>query len=331
MSILCRFFFLGFFLPLILCFIMYFGTTSNYTSGVFNAESFSEQYDHGIYKYRVLGKETLLWIKDAIDKGSLPNIQVSEAAIADSSFDSAFYSAYFFNTLIFFILTGLTLCFVFKLNRVSAFEQADMPVMTIVLLIAITQYIIVPYDTLSYFFLALAMLLTTAEKSTYAKTIILVITALLAAYTRETALLIISFYGAFHARKLLAKPFTQLIREKVTFILLCLAFACVYIGLRFQLGFEQGLLQDFRLLKSLNPISMLGVVFVGGFLISLFFTPKVTTEMKVFLLLSLPYIGMILLAGRPQELRLWVPLIMCLFYLKLMPQLNSKDSHSSVV
>lgn len=289
MSIVCRFFFLGFFLPLILCFIMYFGTTSNYTSGVFNSESFTEQFDHGIYKYRVLGKETLLWIKEAIDNGSLPNIQVSEAANADGNFDSAFYSAYFFNTPIFFILTSLTLCFVFKLYRVSVFEQADLPVMTLVLLIAITQYIIVPYDTLSYFLLALAMLLTTTENSTYTKAILLVIVTLLAAYTRETALLIISFYGAFHARKLLEKPFTRLMRERIMFILLCLAFACVYIGLRLQLGFEQGLLQDFRLLKSLNPISMLGVIFVGGFLVSLFFTPQVSTEMKVFLPLSLPY------------------------------------------
>ena len=56
-----RLFIAAIFLPLAFSGMMYIGSTTAYTWGVFDKVGFHQQYSDGIYKYRVLGRESLLY------------------------------------------------------------------------------------------------------------------------------------------------------------------------------------------------------------------------------------------------------------------------------
>lgn len=308
---LARLIILGYIMPIIFSTIVYYGFTTNYTKGVFTKQGFDQQYQSGIYKYRVLGSALLIKTYDLVEKSELLLLDYSEG-------DSAFYSAYYYLNTTFLCLTCITLFFVLGGTRSNDFMRVDLPLLFLCCLMTITQYVVVPYDMLSYFFLSIAALLIIKSNQKTWATIILCIVVVLATLTRETAALILAFHFAFNYRDILKKPSVfKLNHQQLQLLLIVLCFLCTYVGLRFTLGFENAVFQEITLPSLNNLVQLLSILFIFSMAILFIITKNTTKEMYIFLLASAPYILPLFVISQLWEIRLWVPVILMLLILKI--------------
>ncbi len=308
---------LGFFIPFVLSMVVYFGFSSNYTSGLFSEAGFREQYETGIYRFRILGRITLLEINAFLEARQSPQIAPRALFLLDRNASPRFYTAYFLNNTLFLCLTCCTLLLLF--DRISSRQNlwiGDLAVLLLCLLMAITQYVVAPYDTLSYFFLALGAFLTYSRQRP-ATVAALSAVVVLGALTRETAALIPAFYLAVHHRPLLARPLRVSIHH-AALIFSALCFVATYAALRLALGFEAAFLKNIQLAYNLaNPFGVAGLLFFAAILAVLLLSGPGRREGAVFLLVSLPYSLFLLATGILWEIRLWVPVILALVVLKV--------------
>lgn len=308
---------LGLLIPLVLSLVVYFGFASTYTTGVFSDEGFRVQYEEGIYKYRVLGRLGLLGFKSLIEDAGLPALAPRALLLLDRNGSPVFYTAYFLDNAFFLCLACGVLVLLFDRRcPPDALWIADLAVLLLALLMAITQYVVVPYDTMSYFFLCLAFVLIFARTSLM-NTVLLGLVVVLGALTRETAALILAFYFAVHHRSLLARPFRRSAAQ-ATLLFLIVCFLATYAGLRLALGPGEAVFQDVQLLANLvNPFGLAGLLFAVAATAVLLLSSPGRRESVVFLLASLPYALFILATARLWEIRLWVPVLLSIVVLKV--------------
>lgn len=312
-----RVFIAGIFLPLVFSGMMYVGSTTAYTWGTFNKAGFHQQYDQGIYRYRLLGRESLLYFQGLIERKQLPPFK--PGVFRDAlKVDSSWYAAYFYNNSLYLCLACCALFFVFLRTSDGRYQAVEMPLLGLTLLMTITQYVVVPYDTLSYFFLCIGMYFGLVAKQGVLSTAMLGLAIVLGTLTRETAFLLISFYVAVHYKAiLLHNPLKGVRLEQWRVLLFSSLFLVSYIALRLHYGFSKGMFEDFQLFKSLHITAIAGFCFLLLLLLNLFITKPVPKAMKVYLFTSAPYTLMIVLVAMPNEMRLWVPILLPLIVLKL--------------
>ncbi len=313
LAALLRYLLLGLFYPLVFSLMIYVGATTNYTTGVFSEKGFHAQYDSGIYKYRVLGKESFLLIKGFVDTDRLPRFKPGITHSNGSPISSVYYATYFYNNTLFLILTCLILCATLGVHKSKNFNTTDLPIICAAMLMTLTQYVVVPYDTATYFFLSIGIFLTLRDKQSLITGLLLLVTVILATLTRETALLIVSFYVAYHFKALLT---TRLNSRHINTLVAGCGFIATYTWLRVHFGFEHALFQDVQFFKSMNIFSLAGFLFFTAFISSLVLTGSNDYRATGFLITSLPYTLMVLIVGMPHELRLWIPIFIPLLVLK---------------
>jgi hypothetical protein len=316
--IFLRIILLGCIIPLIMSIIVYQGFSTNYTIKTFSEQSFRSQYEHDIYKYRVTGSYVLLKTFHFIQQHSLPTITVRSLQLLDEHGDPQFYSAYFYVNTFFLCLTCITLLFILDVtNKNMGFAAIEIPILFLCFLMTITQYTVVPYDTLSYFFLSLAVLLIIQRNQSWPAILVLITVIILATLTRETAILILAFYFALNYRLILRMPRSiRLNSQQKTFILISLCFLLTYIGLRVVLGYEHAVFQT--VMTTCNDLfSDAGLLLLVSVTLLTIIIRPVTREIIAFFLASLAYILPVLVAGNPAEMRLWTPLILMFTIMKV--------------
>jgi hypothetical protein len=315
-----RLFLLGCIIPIIVSSIVYNGFTTNYTVSVFSKRGFEYQYQAGIYKYRVLGNTTLLKTYDLIKRYDLPTFTPRSLGLLDHAGDAQFYSAYFYMNTFFLCLTSMLLLIIMGAHRKNRdFMMVDLPVLFMCFLIGISQYVVVPYDTLSYFFLSTAVILIINDNGTLWNLLGLCIVIILATLTRETAAFILSFYFAINYKTILTPPTTLKINRKQSdLIVITVYFLSTYIGLRWVFGYDHAIYEAFVLSKNLDrPDSMLGILFFISIALIIFITKAVQKEISVFFIVTFPYVLFIWLFADAWEIRLWTPLILLLVIMKV--------------
>ncbi len=320
-----RFLCLAWVVPFVLSVVVYYGFTTNYTTGVFSATGFEHRYGNDVYRYRVLGSWLQLTTHRAIERHGLLSLAPRSLKLLDPSGSPAFYTAYFLNNTFFLCLTCSVLFLVLRNSAVARLPGlADALLLLSCLLMTITQYVVVPYDTLSYFFLACGFYLITARPGVV-QTAVLGLVVVLGTLTRETAALIPAFFLACHRRRLLARPFVWSAPHTVL-ALLAGCFAATYAALRLALGTQDAVFQSFRLTQNLgNPFSLAGLTLLGALILTSLLDRRARGEITVFLAASVPYLLSALAVAQPWEIRLWVPILLSILVLKVGAP-NSGDS-----
>ena len=226
----------------------------------------------------------------------------------------------------FLCLACMTLFFILGGPTNTDFMLVELPVLFLTSLMTLTQYVIVPYDTLAYFFLSIAALLIIKTRQTFWNSVALCIVVVLATLTRETATLILAFYFAVHYRTILTKPKNFRINPKQSlFLIIITCFIGAYTALRFAFGFEQAIYQDFSLLRNANPLSLMSSIFLASLVLLVSITKVVKKEIFVFLIGSLPYILPLFLIADLWEIRLWTPIILLLVILKARSSIGKQN------
>lgn len=309
---------LGIVIPVLLGLFTYVGFFTNYTTGVFHQAGFEQQYLHSsIYRFRILGSHALLWTHELIRDWPLGDFAPYGLRSVDPNGTAQFYYAYFLLNTAFLCATCCVL--VLTLSRLASradFQHIELPVFCLALLMSFAQFVITPYDTLSYFFLAAALPLCLQRRPGAATLVALGILVVLGTLTRETVVLVLSFYCAVHWQRVVCLKPT---REQAVLLGLVTLFLLTYLLLRWQLGLEDATHHRFRLLRNFSddPLPIIGGLFLPA-VAGLYFTDGNGRQALLrFLLASLPYTVMMFAVAYPWEIRLWVPLLLVMTVIKL--------------
>ena len=289
-------------LPVVLNFFMYYGFITNYTRGVFSINSFSNQYDNSIYRYRILGKFLLLKIYELMPYSNPGKIMTS----LDENFSQSLYNSYFILNTLFFCGTMIFIYFIFSsINNTISSKERKLTVVICGFLIAITQYVVVPYDSLSYFFLVVAIYIILLRTKSIWNTMILSVVVFLATITRESAALILSFYATIY----LLRNGISIKKDLLHLLLVISVFLITYIGLRVEYGIVNSIYNNLTIGDFLKIQNIISLVFFIVFILIFNTNINKFKNSFLFLFLSAPYIVAIFLTGILFESRLWIPLL----------------------
>ena len=123
-----------------------------------------------------------------------------------------------------------------------------------------------------------------------------------------------------HHQTILSRSRTQWLNNEQTCLLMqILVFILCYSLLRWQLGLEDATHRSIRFIQNFSndPLPIVGAIFFPA-LVSLFFTDgNARKTLGIFLLASTPYWLAMLVVAYPWEIRLWVPIIILMTFIKL--------------
>ena len=289
---------------------VYFSFGNIYSSKILNYSDFSQQFQSGIYQYRVLSGYFLFWIYDFL---SYLNIDYSIFKFKFLEADSEpqmYFSFYILNTF-FLVLSAAVLVFIAETkNFIATNSEKILIVAVAIFVMSFTQFVIVPYDVSSYFFLLLFfyLLFRYLDESSVSLLLFLIILMAISTLNRESSALSLSLaatllYAKFGLKKDMIHPL----------LLLSITFIAVYFGFRvinanFSTNDGNLLAQNFT-----DPKNMLGILFwMIFFVFTLFLSKdeKTKRNILIFHLLSIPYIIMCFYSGIIYEIRLYIPIFL---------------------
>jgi len=294
-------------LPFLVSYEVYYGFGTNYTADVFHEEGFREQYESGVYRYRVLGRHLLLGTHSLMEsdlffsrlmREHLPEPPAGALAL-DAGTDPVFYASYFVLNTFFLVLCGILMYLILAGSPVA---EMTLKLLAAILLIGLTEYVVCPYDTLSYALVLLTFLLI-LRQSKFGLPMILVALAA-STLARETAVLAIPFFIAHNLEGISARRPRQL--RHLT--LMAAVFAAIYMLLRVLLGFDSALWQNVRFLENISSTrSIAGFLALPVVAYPLTAVSGSRRKSLVFLAACLPYWLAMLVVAETWETRLWVP------------------------
>jgi hypothetical protein len=309
-------------------FFAYYGFVSNYTQGLFSVADFRLQYDSDIYRYRILGKYLLLATNQILEQiPLLPDIAPARMMQFLGIGSMTFYYSYYVLNTVFLCLTIFAFRSVFNSAAARMTDQENaLWLFVITTLIVISQFVVVPYDNLSYFFIGVSVYLM-LQKESRRVIAALVATLVLATLTRETAALILALYATLY----LSRQRLPMDKRLSVLALLILAFLIMYILLRVFFGWENALGHDVTLsfFDWRKPAGLISLT-LGFSILVLLGNLVGSARMKtvwIFLGFSLPYIASIFITSTPYEFRVWVPVLLGAIVvgnLRLNPQVENK-------
>lgn len=314
--------------PFSINFYMYFGFIANYTKGSLSMDSFLGQYDHGVYRYRLLGKKLLLLINAWLDKynNQNGNDHFWYVTFIDGQGKADFYLSFFILNTLFLILTAFVLYDLF-MKEWSDRRKAAIPVLLYSFLFAVSQFVFVPYDSLVYFLLIVGVhFVMRLDEHPLLYSLAIGLLMVLGGMTRETITLLLSFYAALILVKYQKKM--QIKQDVMRLALFTVLYSATYIGLRLVYGFSQAVVNENTTLLNLSVTgSKVGILFLvcGLFLLHTSISGDYVRDKKraywAFMLFSLPYLIPVFISGIWMEIRLFVPIFLLLM---ILTQINYK-------
>ena len=289
---------------------VYFGFANIYSSKILNIQSFQEQFQSGIYQYRILSGYLLIAVYDFFSTLNLDYGIFKLKFLQPDSEPQMYLSIYILNTFFLILFAGLMVLITETKTFVATSSEKLLITGLSILAIGLSQFVIVPYDISSYFFLALFFFFLLKYLKDQSSSILMVlgVIILFSTLNRESSALSLSLaatllYGKFGLKKETLKPI----------LFLGLIFIGVYLGLRFtneNFSTNDGnlLLQNFT-----QPKNILGIMF---WLVFFIFTLMLAKDKKairaicLFHFLSFPYIILCFYTGILYEVRLYIPLFL---------------------
>lgn len=289
---------------------VYFGFANIYSSKILNFQSFQEQFHSGIYQYRILSGYFLIWIYDLLSTFNIDYDIFKLKFLNPDSEPQMYFSFYILNTF-FMMLSGAMMVLITDSKSFVATSSEKLLIIAVaIFVIALSQFVIVPYDVSSYFFLLIFFyfLIQYLQQQSNSKLIILSFIIIISTLNRESSALSLSL-----AATLLYSKFGLQKKTILPISVLGMIFIGVYFGLRlmsenFSTNDGNLLIQNFT-----EPKNILGILF---WLVFFVFTMMLAKDQRaakhivLFHLLSFPYLILCFYTGILYEIRLYIPLFL---------------------
>lgn len=289
---------------------VYFAFGNIYSSSILNYSAFQEQFSGGIYQYRILSVHALIYIYDLLGTLNLDYSVFKLKFLNPDSEPQMFLAFYMLNTF-FLVLTAVMMVLITESKQFAATASEKVLMASLsIFVIALSQFVIVPYDVSSYFFLLLFfwVFVKYLDNKSPGNFILLAVIVAVSTLNRESAALSVSLAATLLCSRSGLKKATI-----IPVAALAGTFLTVYLGMRlvaetFSTNDGNLLLQNFT-----QPKNILGLVFwftFFAFTILISNGKEQTRNILVFHALSAPYIVMCLYTGILYEARLYVPLFL---------------------
>ena len=289
---------------------VYFGFANIYSTSILNYTDFQEQFQSGIYQYRILSGYFLVAIYEFLSTLNL-DYGIFKFKFLNPSSEPQMYLSFYILNMIFSILSAIFLVLITESKSfVASSSEKILLIVVSLFIIGLTQFVIVPYDQSSYFFLLLFifMFLRYLKNTSPLNLMILSLIMLISTLNRESSALSLSFaatllFSKFGLKKETIKPMVIL-----GFIFIGVYFGLRLIGEKFTTNDGNLLIQNFTEAKNI-----LGILSWIVFLLLTMILAKDQQAVKHILLFHLfaaPYILLCFYTGILYEIRLYVPILL---------------------
>lgn len=287
---------------------VYFSFANIYSSKILNIAEFNDQFGSGIYQFRKLSGWLLLAFYEYIQTLHI-DYQIFKFKFQHPKTDPALYLSFYGLNTFFLMLSAVIFTLIGESRLFKATEPEKILIGSLLIfVIALSQFVIVPYDVSSYFFLLLffCFFLKFLNRQDSKNLTILILILAVSALNRESAALSVSLAATLLYLKNGFKKTTV-----TPVAILAAVFLSVYVVLRlFSQSFSTN--DGNLLIENLTqPKNLLGLLFWAVFLVFSLILAKdalATRGILLFHLLSAPYILMCFYSGILYEVRLYVPL-----------------------
>ncbi len=289
---------------------VYLGFTNVYSSKILNIESFQEQFQSGIYQYRILSGYFLIWIYDILSTFNI-DYEIFKLKFLNPDSEPQMYLSFYILNTFFIMLSGAIMVLISDLKSFVATNSEKLLITSVVIfVIALSQFVIVPYDISSYFFLLLFFyfLMQYLQKQSTLKLVLLSIIIIISTFNRESSALSLSLAGT-----LLYSKFGLKKESILPIAALAMVFLGVYFGVRItseNLTTNDGNLFIQNFTQPKNILGLLFWVVLFAFTLILAKDQKAVKYILLFHLLSFPYLLLCFYTGILYEIRLYIPLFL---------------------
>jgi hypothetical protein len=293
------------------CFVyLHYAFISVYAAPSMTWKAFRPHFAEGIFKYRVLGPDVVVWLHDAMPAGIRNQLATRPDTIALGvpQFDLDLYNTIF---LVNFVAFVGTLVIGRSLLRSCLPDNYHSLYWVLIGCMLASTAASTPYDFLAYFFLVTTMAALEWRHAVIAYPALIILTVL-GSLTRETQALVIPYAISTLIAASPSRP--TVIVPRV--LMVAAAFCTTYVALRANLGwahgiFEgttfgwQGVLSVFGLVVATAVLILVHLAAVGGAP-----GPGVRRRLLVLHALALPYWAIVIFGGFYFEVRLFIPIAM---------------------
>jgi hypothetical protein len=292
-------------LPIVIVFSVELWMVTMYTS-VVGIGRFHEQYFSGVYRYRILGRDQFLFLYQFLHAHfkdrpyPLPR---------DPSTSLLSYAAFAISNGFYFALSNLILLSFMWVKRRGFLDRDLVSYLYYTLLLSLSMAVVTPYDQLAYLLLLIGIL-GARQRSIAVGLVLIAISAIAGTLNRETEFLLASFLAtmAIVSPALLAKRYWIYLAADIVLSIV------VYVGLRLLLPGKVALIQYVTLggIWAPESVAVLIVIFAGAIVFAMKLHHNVRPAF-VLLAMSSPYLVTVFLGGIFRELRISIPILLCLF------------------
>ncbi len=294
--------------------IAFFGFFTNYTTDVFSRDGISARYERSVFRYRVLGRWLVETVSARFEQMPIAWEAPRALAVLDPAGNAATYWAYAFVHIVSTCI-GCSLLLWSMRSRIAP-VAAELLVVGVSMLLALSAFVVTPYDGL-FFLWQMAGLAVTVGMTPARALVPLLIVTLMAALTRETAYFIPVFVLAVHYRRIVNRDRDA----RALFVTSSAAVVLTYAGLRSVLGWRGGsIFYAWQTAENLKWTSLAGTAMLAAALILLCGNGPNRGSRLCYAALALPYILFVHIFAEPWESRLWVPIIVPLMTLLMIPE-----------
>lgn len=303
--------------PLVIVLSLEMWTVTSYTSAM-SLSGFLNQYTHDIYRYRVVGREAVLFAHRVLaahltDKPyPLPR---------DPGAEFLMYAALAVTNATWLFLSNLLLLGFLWKRRCGFADRELSGYLYYTLILTLSLAVVTPYDQLAYLLLLVGIAGARA-KSLKVGMPLVTISALVGTLNRETEFLLAAFLATmalFSSR--------ERARKYALYLAVDLVLSCaVYVMIRMMLPGHASLIGYVTLGGKWGPeaLLVLAMLVAGMAAISLRIYND-AAPLTAFLIFSLPYLLTILVGGEFRELRLMTPILLSLLCIYVMLERQGAD------
>ena len=286
-----------------------------------SAEAFDQQYGTRIYRYRVLSRGMLAAVE--------PGLRGLEGPAFGSRW-SPFLGALFVVNVVFLGLTTWQLLHMIYRSRFLAVRRRALAFLLLTAVVTVAGVTVNAYDFVAYWLLLGAVWFSFVylERPSRGMLAWVVVSTALATFNRETAALGVALFAALQVTR-----YGLRWRSLRPIAIVTAAFVLPYVGLRLWLGWGSATHNHSELVRNFTePIGLLGIlVWIAATAACMRWAHSRDNRRLVVLfnLAAAPYWAMCLYAGRMEELRLFVPLLLIDFWLAVRRAQNDGSSPPS--
>ncbi len=292
-------------LPIVIVLSVQLWMVTTYT-GIIDIGRFHAQYFTGVYRYRILGRGQYLFLYQFLQAHfrdrPYPLPRDPETSLLS-------YAAFAISNSIYFALSNLILLSFMWVKRRGFLDRDLVFYLYYTLLLSLSMAVVTPYDQLAYL-LVLIGIMGARQRSIAVGSTLIAISAIAGTLNRETEFLLASYLAtlAIVSPGLIAKRYWIYLSVDIVLSIV------VYVGLRLLLPGKVALIQDVTLggIWAPESIAVLIVIFAGAIVFAMKLHHNIRPAFILFAM-SLPYLATILIGSSFRELRITMPLLLCLF------------------